>query len=1230
MRTSRGSGGAGRRRRRGTAALATAALLGAVFSPQAVVAQQDDEETLGTAREHGITVAAEAKLQDDVISGAVPAADAYFLQLRARPAVAGGDEAVVAAQQAEVLREARRAGADLEVRHTFDSVWNGIAVEAERADVILAARSADVVAVYPVYLIEGPERLEEAKEPHVQSATRMTGVNRVHRTLEITGEGRKIGIIDTGVDVDHPDLGGSGEPGNGVSSPWRNDKVQYGRDFVGDAYNPDPRASDYDPVPRPDGNPDDCNGHGTHVAGIAAADGDPQQDGVRGVAPDAVIGAYRVFGCEGSTTADIMLAAMEAAYDDGMDVVNISIGAPFTAWPQYPTAAAADAMVDAGVSVVASIGNNGANGLFSASAPGVGEKVIGVASFDNVMVTVSAIKVGQEETEVGYVRAGGAPAAPRVGTATLSRLGAPGTVGARGCTASGGISADLTDTVVLIERGDCGFHEKAANAQAAGADAVILYNNQPGLVSPSVTPPTADDAEITIPVVMVQQSDGRRISQLIGSGDRALTWTAGTVTMPGPNGGLVSSFSSYGLTAELDIKPDLGAPGGNILSTFPVERGSYGTNSGTSMAAPHVAGAVALLQEARPELTPGQIRDVLQNSADPALWSLNTSYGLLEGVFRQGAGLIDVDAAIEATTLITPGKLPLGETGDGPRAVTLRVTNNGSEPVTYTVRNNAETVAAGGQTTNPTFATARAEMSGPSEVTVEPGATATVRLEITPPARAGYLYSGWIEFVPEGQGAPLRVPYAGYAGDYQEVRMLTPGSVGVDLPVLAQLTDCDRVVDGRCAAGGSYRTYPETGPGDVPVYTLVDGDIPTVLAHLRHQVRALSVTAYRANPDGSRGERVGVVEALEYLPRSATGTTVMTFSWDGRWQGEIVPDGRYLLEVTALKPLGDLADADHIETWQSPPFTISSEVELFSPTVNRLGGADRYGTAARVANRYAPGVEVAYVAAGEDFPDALAGAALAGSQDAPVLLVRRAGIPHETAAELQRLQPKRIVVLGGASVVSEGVLAQLRGYTQGQVTRIAGENRFQTAALVAAEFGPRVDTVFVADGNTFPDALAAAARGGAVGSPVLLVRPDHVPAVTRQALESLQPDQVVVLGGPKAVTPSVAEELKAYGKVIRVAGDTRYETAAAVAGYFGANLDAVYVATGESFPDALAGAARAGHQKVPVLLVPGTSVPAATRAEIERIKPREVVVLGGPGVVSEDVLDEIAAMTFRR
>jgi minor extracellular serine protease Vpr len=165
-------------------------------------------------------------------------------------------------------------------------------------------------------------------------------------------------------------------------------------------FNADPTSPFYDPVPVPDPDPDDCQGHGTHVAGIVGANGDAV-----GVAPEVTFGAYRVFGCDGSTTADIMIAAMERALADDMDILNMSIGSAFT-WPQYPTAVASDLLVDAGMVVVASIGNSGASGTFSAGAPGLGEKVIGVAAFENLTATFPVAEVlgdGQTEpTDVGH------------------------------------------------------------------------------------------------------------------------------------------------------------------------------------------------------------------------------------------------------------------------------------------------------------------------------------------------------------------------------------------------------------------------------------------------------------------------------------------------------------------------------------------------------------------------------------------------------------------------------------------------------------------------------------------------------------------------------------------------------------------------------------------------------------------------------------------------------------
>ena len=166
--------------------------------------------------------------------------------------------------------------------------------------------------------------------------------------------------MDTGIDIDHPDLGGGGTNG-GTTFPSA--RVIAGWDFVGDAFNADPASPAYNPVATPDANPDDCGGHGSHVAGIVGARG-----AVKGVAPNVSFGAYRVFGCSGSTTADIMIAAMERALADGMDVLNMSIGSTYQ-WPEYPTAKAATRLVNKGVVVVASAGNSGTTGLYSTGAP---------------------------------------------------------------------------------------------------------------------------------------------------------------------------------------------------------------------------------------------------------------------------------------------------------------------------------------------------------------------------------------------------------------------------------------------------------------------------------------------------------------------------------------------------------------------------------------------------------------------------------------------------------------------------------------------------------------------------------------------------------------------------------------------------------------------------------------------------------------------------------------------
>jgi putative cell wall-binding protein len=195
--------------------------------------------------------------------------------------------------------------------------------------------------------------------------------------------------------------------------------------------------------------------------------------------------------------------------------------------------------------------------------------------------------------------------------------------------------------------------------------------------------------------------------------------------------------------------------------------------------------------------------------------------------------------------------------------------------------------------------------------------------------------------------------------------------------------------------------------------------------------------------------------------------------------------------------------------------------------VTRLEGDNRYETAAAIAQTMMQGVstDTVYVASGQSFPDALAGAALAGSTGQPVLLTARDTLPTATAARLSTLRPARIVVLGGTGAVSNAVRDRLGDYTSGTVSRIFGADRYATAAAVAGKFGTGVPAAYVANGTGFADALAGAALAGSQGSPVLLTKATSVPTDTASRLRQLQTDTVVVLGGTGAVSTATATAL---------------------------------------------------------------------------------------------------------
>jgi putative cell wall-binding protein len=297
--------------------------------------------------------------------------------------------------------------------------------------------------------------------------------------------------------------------------------------------------------------------------------------------------------------------------------------------------------------------------------------------------------------------------------------------------------------------------------------------------------------------------------------------------------------------------------------------------------------------------------------------------------------------------------------------------------------------------------------------------------------------------------------------------------------------------------------------------------------------------------------------------------------------------------------------------------------------VERQGGADRYATAAALAtSRFAPGTATVFLASGTDFPDALAGAQAAAAAAAPILLTAQGTLPAATASALKALRPGEIVILGGTATISSDVERTLASYTTGSVTRIAGADRYATAAASAqVAFPSGAATVFLASGVDFPDGLVGVPAAWHEHAALLLTATNSIPAATAAALNALRPSRIVVLGGVNAVGAQVATAAAAWGQVTRVAGSDRYATAVAILQQaFTPPASSLYVTTGQAFPDALGGAVAAAESGSPLLLTMPDALPPEVAAAIQDFRPSSITVLGGTTAIDASVAARLAGM----
>lgn len=300
-----------------------------------------------------------------------------------------------------------------------------------------------------------------------------------------------------------------------------------------------------------------------------------------------------------------------------------------------------------------------------------------------------------------------------------------------------------------------------------------------------------------------------------------------------------------------------------------------------------------------------------------------------------------------------------------------------------------------------------------------------------------------------------------------------------------------------------------------------------------------------------------------------------------------------------------------------------------APTVDRIAGTNRYGTASAVARAWSGPVDLVYVVSGRTYPDALAASAKAGRDSAPVLLTDKNSIPSETQSALRRLDPRRIVVSGGTAVVTDATLRQLGSYSRsGTATRVAGTNRYKTSAALAKDYAPGISRVYLASGEDFPDALSAAPLAGIHNAPLLLTRSGGLDSAVAAQLRRIKPREVIVVGNSTAISTATARSAASYAvntTHIRISGTSIYDTSRRVAERFPANASTAYVASGEAFPDGLVGAALAARDGGPVLLTPRSRLHPSTGAALEAQEPQRVRLLGGSNTLTSDVLNSITA-----